>query len=1162
MSYKDASDSVFQIVDHTYDTTNHMFYVERTRFNGIDRRFVYDSTGSVPNNPSYRRSYVISGADSIESKFDYDSVGNVIRVYDNLGQVSVSIQYDSTLTYPYITASRLGLVDTTNYDVWTGHLVSAISPNGTKREFEYDNADRLIRARRVGDSCDNLLRYYTPDHRGTVDSILIDSSPCRYRIERKTYTIFNLLAQSRVDSVYNYQISGQYNSSIVDYEYNRQLRLKRRSNPHFDNELYGGLKWTEYRYDYAGRPVTIDYPNTTNDDGSTSSNISRFAYTNYDEIQYDWLNRRSTRRGDRLGRLVWTEYEDSSAAGDFVDNTTINYLGNTSLQSSIVMPGNKTISYTYDNYRRIRTATKPNEGTDTLYHDKMGNLRFKCDSRGIWTSFKYDSLFRLIEVRTSTTVNKDSVNSLYYMPTGTSRISYIFGRYDFSGAADTLNAHYDTTGTGYNAHRWIKGMLTQVNDEACTTLFLYDQQGRVAKKYIHYNPVEKWTGSYVSSGFKMISYKYTSADAIESVRYPRDTTWLEYEYGKSGLLARVPGFIQYHVAPTGPAVAYTPWGAVARTDYVNTMRDEKLYDNLMRIVRNTSYDGVPYDFGESYKYNGHRLTQVYKQTSLSGSTKITDLYYDYRDRIDSVGYLGEGEIAKYGYEYDQADNRTEVRKWVGGTLNSRTFYNNYSGSEQLRNTSTVQNDTTTKYTYDAHGNTLTDLTKKLSYRYDYRQMLDTLIHVSVHDANKRDTIIYGYNYLNQRVWKLSRFWFMDECVGEDPPNEDFFQGEDGGDEGTDGGGGEPMLCPKQWADLTFYVWSGDEVIAEYNISDALKNQYIYANGEMAATIWRSTAGTPDTAFVHHDYLGNARLTSSEDGGPTSLEYFDIWGESRQMSGSTMHNYRFIGRERDVQPWEDHHYLRHRFYNPSTGRFLTPDPITSGINPYAYCNQNPVMYNDRSGLDARLQMKLYTYTKYWYAKKQVKTSNRPDFVTDVPMPEHEDNFGDGPTAGEGETGPGGTGGGGGGGGGNAPWLKLINTVLADRMEEARKINLLEWLNKVRPHGDWDLKDQYPGMQLPEREMMQDLGNFNYGQTGTMQGFSEEVLLRAAGLVQLVQHALNPSRKLWNPGQGYPWGSAPYGDTRADQAAIQEGIRFVNEINRSLRGADRDATIVRY
>jgi RHS repeat-associated protein len=43
------------------------------------------------------------------------------------------------------------------------------------------------------------------------------------------------------------------------------------------------------------------------------------------------------------------------------------------------------------------------------------------------------------------------------------------------------------------------------------------------------------------------------------------------------------------------------------------------------------------------------------------------------------------------------------------------------------------------------------------------------------------------------------------------------------------------------------------------------------------------------------------------------------------------------------------YLRARFYNPSTGRFLNMDPSRQEMNPYQYAVSNPVMYTDPSGL---------------------------------------------------------------------------------------------------------------------------------------------------------------------------------------------------------------------
>ena len=89
--------------------------------------------------------------------------------------------------------------------------------------------------------------------------------------------------------------------------------------------------------------------------------------------------------------------------------------------------------------------------------------------------------------------------------------------------------------------------------------------------------------------------------------------------------------------------------------------------------------------------------------------------------------------------------------------------------------------------------------------------------------------------------------------------------------------------------------------------------------------------------------------TDSSGAPTLTHEYDPWGNLLQ--GSSTGGYVYTGREWD--PEITLYYLRARYYDPLTARFLTPDPsgFVAAPNFYSYGLGNPIKYTDPFGLDA-------------------------------------------------------------------------------------------------------------------------------------------------------------------------------------------------------------------
>ena len=72
------------------------------------------------------------------------------------------------------------------------------------------------------------------------------------------------------------------------------------------------------------------------------------------------------------------------------------------------------------------------------------------------------------------------------------------------------------------------------------------------------------------------------------------------------------------------------------------------------------------------------------------------------------------------------------------------------------------------------------------------------------------------------------------------------------------------------------------------------------------------------------------------------------------------------------------YLRNRYYDSETGRFINEDPARSGGNWYSYCSGNPIMFWDKAGLSRTMSKSEKAEIKK-YQEQYNKAKENNDYV---------------------------------------------------------------------------------------------------------------------------------------------------------------------------------------
>ena len=165
-------------------------------------------------------------------------------------------------------------------------------------------------------------------------------------------------------------------------------------------------------------------------------------------------------------------------------------------------------------------------------------------------------------------------------------------------------------------------------------------------------------------------------------------------------------------------------------------------------------------------------------------------------------------------------------------------------------------------------------------------------------------------------------------------------------------------------------------------------------------------------------------------------------------------------------------------------------------------------------------------------------------------------------------------------------KIFKNLLKANVAQAKGMGAISFYNKVKDHGDWDLKNAsktvyglanaYDAQNKTKTEFQfggtemtaQDLGNYHFGVVGKATGlFTENFMLQMAGMAQIRSGTSDMKWQRYGPsiqyngelGQSFSMRGPmlwPYGDDPQDQKMIIRGFNYYKSSKNELEKPEED------
>jgi len=837
---------------------------------------------------------------------DYDANGRETAKYDGLDRRTATA-YTPASGAPVtskVETDPMGWTSTTTLDPGRDLTTGTVDVNGKVTTARYDPLGRLAKV-----WTNNRTTDQTPD--------------LQY-----TYT----LSGSSANWVETQKL-GPAGTQVASFAiFDGQLRLRQNQDP--APVANGGRMITDTTYD--GRGLKSKLSTFANTDSGPSGTLVAFtdaAVPTQDRYSYDNLERETVNAFYTMGNQEWqtTHVYDGDRTAEIppaggvttqklfdADGkmTELRQFTSTNLSGSyqatdytydrqdkltkVVDSTNNTWTWSYDLRGREVSKSDPDSGTTTSTYDDADQLLSTTDGRGTTLAYAYDNLGRKTgEYRTSTT--------------GTQLAGWTY---------DTLARGQLSSSTSYSG-----------SDAYTVAVTGYDDAYRPLG---HAVTVPASQGSALA-GTWTTSKTYNIDGTVASMTYPAagglGTETVAYTYDANGYELTAAGLDTYV-----SATQYQPWGDVYQrtlgsgSTRVQATTDEWADTHHVRTISaGTEHTGTPGTFDEQF-------TQQYNWTPAGTVSSIDDQHggtttgsqcftYDFLQRLTttftttpalggcaatpSASTVGGPDAYWQTYTYDASGNRrTLVSHGLGGAGDTTTTYT-YPAAGTAKahtlsslTTSGPAGSTSNTYTYGGIGQQSNVTVNGQSTDFAWTDQ-GKVASATIHATGGDQTVNYVYDADGNELLRAA------------PAGRTLYLGET---ELNANAAGTALTT------VTRYYTCGDTIVASRTNPGTLS--WLVNDDQDTAQV-AVDQGTLAVSIRKQDPFGNPRGT------------VPVWPNSRGFVGGT------------VEPTGLMH-LGARQYDPTTGRFISDDPVSDTDNPqqlngYAYAYNSPVTYSDPTGL---------------------------------------------------------------------------------------------------------------------------------------------------------------------------------------------------------------------